>query len=74
MNGSRIARAQTTLRGRYKITVGYGAGGPNDIVARLIAQSLSERIGQQFVVENRFGAASNVGTEVVVNSTPEVTS
>jgi tripartite-type tricarboxylate transporter receptor subunit TctC len=51
--------------------VGFAAGGPNDILARLIGQSLSERLGQQFVIENRTGAGGNIGTETVVNSAPD---
>ena len=50
------------------IVVGLAAGGPNDIAARLIAQWLSKRLGQSFVVENRAGAASNLATEYVVNA------
>ena len=46
--------------------VGYPAGGGTDICARLIAQSLSERFGQPFIVENRAGATSNIATEAVV--------
>jgi tripartite-type tricarboxylate transporter receptor subunit TctC len=53
------------------IIVGVAAAGPTDIAARLIAQSLSERLGQNFVVENRTGAATNVATEFVVNSPPD---
>jgi tripartite-type tricarboxylate transporter receptor subunit TctC len=48
--------------------VGFAAGGPQDIVARLLAQSLSERLGQQFVIENRAGAGGNIGTEAVVRA------
>ena len=51
--------------------VGFAPGGATDIVARLIGQWLSERFGQQFVIENRPGAASNMGTEVVVNAPPD---
>jgi tripartite-type tricarboxylate transporter receptor subunit TctC len=50
---------------------GFGAGGAPDIVARLIGQSLSERLGQSFVVENRSGAASNIATEAVVRAAPD---
>jgi tripartite-type tricarboxylate transporter receptor subunit TctC len=48
--------------------VGFAAGGPQDIVARLLAQALSERLGQQFVVENRGGAGGNIATEAVVRA------
>jgi tripartite-type tricarboxylate transporter receptor subunit TctC len=51
-----------------RIIVGLAAGGPADIVARLIAQWLSERLGQPFVVENRTGAATNIATETVVRA------
>lgn len=48
--------------------VGFPAGGPQDIVTRLMAQWLSERLGQQFVVDNRSGAGGNIGAEAVVNA------
>src|SRR5262245_48318578 len=51
-----------------RIVVGFPAGGSFDIVARLVAQRLSERLGQQFIVENRSGAGGNVGTEAVVKA------
>ncbi len=51
--------------------VGYPAGGATDILARLIGQRLSERLGQQFVVENKPGAGNNIGTETVVNAEPD---
>jgi tripartite-type tricarboxylate transporter receptor subunit TctC len=54
-----------------KIVVGFAAGGAVDIVARLIAQWLSERIGQQCVVENRPGAGNNIATEYVLKSEPD---
>ena len=55
-------------RGRCASIVGVPAGGATDIIARLIGQWLSERLGQQFVIENRPGAGSNIGTETVVRS------
>jgi tripartite-type tricarboxylate transporter receptor subunit TctC len=51
--------------------VGYPAGGTTDILARLVGQYLSEKLGQQFVIDNRAGAGSNIGTEVVVNAPPD---
>jgi len=51
--------------------VGYPAGGSTDILARLIGQRLSERLGQQFIIENRPGAANNIGTESVVRAAPD---
>ena len=54
-----------------RLIVGFPAGNASDIFARLIAQSLSERLGRQFVVENRPGAGGNVGTEVVVRASPD---
>jgi hypothetical protein len=54
-----------------RIVVGYAAGGGTDIVARLIGQWLSERLGQQFIIENRPGGNSNIGTEAVVRAPPD---
>ena len=53
------------------IIVGFPAGGPNDIVARLVGQWLSERLGQQFVIENRPGAGGITAAEAVVNAPPD---
>ncbi|MDB5617011.1 tripartite tricarboxylate transporter substrate binding protein [Tardiphaga sp.] len=54
-----------------RFVVGYPAGGATDILARLIGQRLSERTGQQFVIENKPGAGNNIGTEAVVNAEPD---
>src|SRR3954449_10900492 len=51
--------------------VPYPAGGATDIMARLIGSRLSEKLGQQFVIENKPGAGNNIGTEAVVNATPD---
>src|ERR671936_475632 len=51
--------------------VGYPPGGATDIIARLIGQRLSERLGQQFVIENKPGAGNNIATESVVNAEPD---
>jgi tripartite-type tricarboxylate transporter receptor subunit TctC len=51
--------------------IGFAAGGTADIMARLMGQWLSERLGQQFVVENRTGAGSNIATEAVVRASPD---
>ena len=68
---SRIARAQGYPTRPVRIIVGFVGGGPNDIVARLIGQWLSERLGQQFIVENRAGAAGNIATEAVLKAPPD---
>jgi tripartite-type tricarboxylate transporter receptor subunit TctC len=65
---ARLAWAETYPARPVHIIVGFAAGGPNDISARLIAQWLSERLGQQFIVENRPGAGGNVATELVVRA------
>jgi tripartite-type tricarboxylate transporter receptor subunit TctC len=51
--------------------VGYPPGGSTDIIARLIGQRLSERLGQQFVIENKPGAGNNIGTEAAINAEPD---
>jgi tripartite-type tricarboxylate transporter receptor subunit TctC len=68
---SRIASAQAYPTRPVRIVVGLAPGGANDIVARLMGQWLSERLGQQFVIENRPGAASNIATEAVVRAPPD---
>src|ERR1700744_184830 len=62
------ARAQTYPARAVRMIVGFPAANASDIVARLIAQKLSDRLGQPFVVENRPGAGGNIGAEVVVNA------
>jgi tripartite-type tricarboxylate transporter receptor subunit TctC len=62
------ARAQAYPSRSVRIVVPVAAGGANDVTARLISQWLSERLGQQFVVENRPGAGTNVGTEAVIRA------
>jgi tripartite-type tricarboxylate transporter receptor subunit TctC len=54
-----------------RFLVGYPPGGATDILARLIGQRLSEKLGQQFVIENKPGAGNNIGTEAAVNATPD---
>ena len=54
-----------------RFVVGYPAGGATDILARLIGQRLSERLGQQFVIENKPGAGNNIGTQTVVDAAPD---
>jgi tripartite-type tricarboxylate transporter receptor subunit TctC len=66
-----IARSETYPSRPVRLLVGYAAGGVNDICARLTAQWLSERLGQQFVVEDRPGAGSNLATEAVVRANPD---
>jgi tripartite-type tricarboxylate transporter receptor subunit TctC len=64
----RVARAQTYPTRPVRIVVGFAAGGQQDILARLMGQWLSERLGQQFVIENRAGAGGNIGIETVMRA------
>jgi tripartite-type tricarboxylate transporter receptor subunit TctC len=68
---SRFAWAQAYPTRPVRIIVGYPPGGTADVVARLISQQLSERLGQPFVVENRPGAGTVIATEAVVKSAPD---
>jgi tripartite-type tricarboxylate transporter receptor subunit TctC len=65
---SRIARAQAYLTRPVRLIVGFTPGSAPDIIARLMGQWLSERLGQQFLFENRPGAGGNIGTEMVVRA------
>ena len=67
---SRIARAQTYPARPVRIIVGVAAGGTLDILARVMGQWLSERLGQPFIIENRPGASTNIATEAVVKLGP----
>jgi tripartite-type tricarboxylate transporter receptor subunit TctC len=68
---SHIARAQAYPSWPVHLLEGFGAGSAPDIVARLIGQALSERLGQSFVIENRAGASSNIATEAVARASPD---
>jgi tripartite-type tricarboxylate transporter receptor subunit TctC len=68
---SRIAKAQIYPARPVRIIVGWAAGGASDIAARLIGQWLSERLGQQFIIENRQGAAGSIAAESVVRAPPD---
>ena len=68
---SRPAWAQTYPTRPVRIVVGFSPGGVTDVVARLIGQWLTERLGHPFVIENRPGAANNIGTELVVRAPPD---
>jgi tripartite-type tricarboxylate transporter receptor subunit TctC len=67
-SAARLACAQNYPARPVRIIVGFPAGGSADLAARLVGQWLSERLGQQFVVENRVGAGGNIGVEAVVNA------
>jgi tripartite-type tricarboxylate transporter receptor subunit TctC len=68
---ARVANAQAYPTRPVRLIVGFAAGGPADINARLIGQWLSERLGQTFIIENRSGAGGNLATEMVVRARPD---
>jgi tripartite-type tricarboxylate transporter receptor subunit TctC len=67
----RIGRAQAYPTRPVRIVVAGAPGGANDVLARLVSPWLSERLGQQFVAENRAGGSGNIGTETVVRAPPD---
>jgi tripartite-type tricarboxylate transporter receptor subunit TctC len=68
---SRFAWAQTYPTRPVRLISGFAAGGTNDLLARLMGQWLSERLGQPFIIENRLGAGGNIATETVVRAAPD---
>jgi tripartite-type tricarboxylate transporter receptor subunit TctC len=68
---SRIARAQGYPSRPVRFIVTFAAGGSPDIIARLMGQWLSERLGQPFIIDNRPGAGGNIGTEIGVRAPPD---
>jgi tripartite-type tricarboxylate transporter receptor subunit TctC len=68
---SRVARPQAYPTRPVRLIEGFGAGSAPDVLARLIGQSLSEQLGQSFVVENRSGANSNIATDAVARTSPD---
>ena len=68
---SRITRAQAYPTRPVRIVVGFPPGGNSDIIARLLGQWMTERLGQQFMIENRPGSGTNIATEAVVNAAPD---
>src|SRR5262249_15625259 len=68
---SRVAWAQAYPARPVRLVVGFAAGGTQDVIARVLGQWLSERLGQQIVIENRAGAASNIAAEAVIKSPPD---
>lgn len=68
---SRVARAQAYPSRPVRIFVGFPPGGANDIIARLLGQWLSDRLGRPFIVENRPGANTNIAAEAAINAAPD---
>ena len=69
----RVALAQAYPSRPVRVIVAFAAGSAPDIIARLIGQWLSDQLGQPFVIDNRPGAASNIGTEAAVRAAPDGT-
>src|SRR5258705_13934859 len=68
---SRMAWAQTYSTRPLRLIVPFTPGGAPDVIPRLMGERLSDRLGQPFIIENRPGAAGNIGTEVVVRAPPD---
>jgi tripartite-type tricarboxylate transporter receptor subunit TctC len=68
---SRVAGAENYPSRPVRLLVGFAAGGASDVIARLLAQQLSDRLGQSVIVENRTGAGTNIATEAVVRAPPD---
>src|ERR1700749_5323977 len=68
---ARLARPETFPARPVRLLIGFNAGGAPDVVARLLCQWLSERVGQNFLVENRPGAGGNIAAEAVVRAAPD---
>src|SRR5215470_2123353 len=66
-----VARAQAYPTRPVRIILGFGPGGSADVITRLVARWLSERLGQPFIVDNRPGAATNIATEAAAKSPPD---
>jgi tripartite-type tricarboxylate transporter receptor subunit TctC len=68
---SRVASAEVYPSRPVRLLVGFAPGGGTDVMARLLQPALSERLGQQIVIENRPGAGTNIATEAVLHSAPD---
>ena len=68
---SRVASAQAYPSRPVRLLVGFAPGGGTDVMARLLQPGLSERLGQQIVIENRPGGGTNIATEAVLNAAPD---
>src|SRR5205085_10403385 len=68
---SRIARAQASPSRPIHLIVPFASAGASDIIARIVGPALSERLGQQIVIENKAGAGGNIGTEIVTRAAPD---